>query len=288
MAVSLDTRKEKIRRGFIVTLSYFILITYALFMISPFLWIFSGAFKEEKEIITYPPTILPTRVTLENINHVISNQELMVAIRNSLICSFGNIAISTLIPMFAGYSFARFDFKGKDFLRILLLLVMLIPGNILIVPIYFFFANLGLLDTLIGLILVYATGSIPLNTILLSGYFLTIPKDLEEAAMVDGDSRIAAFVKITLPLAAPALAACVIFAFVDAWREFIIALILTHSKTMRTFPVALYYFVGIKYGTVEWGPLCAAVFLSTIPLIIIFLFFQRYFIYGLTGGAIKG
>lgn len=264
------------------------LTLYAAFIIGPLYWLLAGAFKSEKEIVSYPPTLIPKSITLDHVRSVLANPMIMRFFINSVVVALGTIVLSLVIAILAGYVFSRLDFKAKRALMIFIISVQMIPFVTLIIPLYFIFANLGLLDTYTALVLIYSAGAIPLNIWLLKGYFDSIPTELEESAKLDGCTGLQSFLRIVLPLSAPGVSASIIFSFITAWNEFMVALVMTSSTTMRTYPVGLYYFVGIRYGQVDWGPLSAALFVATVPLLVLFIFFEKQFIAGLTGGALKG
>lgn len=280
--------KRWIRLHWRTVVSYLFLIVYALFIIAPLYWLLTGAFKPETEIVSYPPTIIPKSVTLEHVRGVLANPMIVRFFANSIVVALGTILVSLVISIMAGYAFSRLEFKSKRALMVFIMSVQMIPFVTLIIPLYFIFANMGLLDTYTSLVLVYSAGAVPLNIWLLKGYFDSIPGELEESAMIDGCTGLQAFFKILLPLSAPGISAAIIFSFITAWNEFMVALVMTSSTSMRTYPVGLYYFVGIRYGQVDWGPLSAALFIATVPLLIVFIFFEKQFITGLTGGALKG
>ena len=265
--------------------TYFILFIWVFFTILPLYWLLSATFKPENEAMGYPPTIFPEHPTLKNFDVLFFKSNFgFKPYLNSIIIAFGATFISTTASMLAGFGFSRFDFPFKRQLLILILLLQMIPILAVIIPLYRIYSLYGLYDTRLGLMLVYGMWTIPLNTWLLKGYFDTIPKEIEEAALIDGCSRMTAFLRISFPIASPGIAAAAIFAFTRSWNDFILALTLTSQ--VRPYTVELYRFIG-EYGEVSWSLLATASFVAIVPVLIMFAFFQKYFVIGLAGGAVK-
>jgi ABC-type glycerol-3-phosphate transport system permease component len=202
----------------------------------------------------------------------------------SLIVAVSTTVLSVSIASLAAYALARFNFRGKESYGLFMLVTQMMPAILFLVPLFVILRNLGLVNTLAGLILSYLTFSLPFCIWLLRGYFEGISPDLEEAAMADGCTRFQAFIRITLPLAAPALVATGAFAFINAWNEFLFAFILDGQQPLLT--VQLYAFIG-QYGP-DYGDLMSAAILIALPPVLLFVFMQRYLVRGLTAGAIKG
>jgi multiple sugar transport system permease protein len=192
----------------------------------------------------------------------------------------------TVIAAGAGYAFSRFRFRGRYAVMFILLLTQMFPLVMLIAPIYRLMAPLGLTDNLVGLVVVYTAFNTPFASFLMQSFFDGIPKDLEEAAMIDGCSRLAALRRVILPLTLPGLGATLGFVFTAAWSELLFALMLINSDSQKTFAVGLLTFVT-KFS-VDWGQMMAACVLALIPAVLFFLFIQRYLVQGLTAGAVKG
>jgi len=205
---------------------------------------------------------------------------------NSAVVSSATTVLSLILGAIGGYNLARFQYRGKGFIELLILSTQMMPGVLLIIPIYVVFLNLGLLDSLVGLIIAYTTFSLPFCVWMLRSYFMGIPVELEESAMVDGCGRLGAMWRITLPLSLPALVATSMFAFVLAWDELVFAVALTNGQDVRVVAAGL---SGFNTGyTIPTADLMAASAVSTIPVLLLFLFTQRYLLSGLTAGAIKG
>lgn len=250
----------------------------------PLCWTFATSLKPMEDIAAFPPRLLPEVVTLEHYRDVATQSDMPGYLANSILITSATIACTLLLATPAGYAAARFRFRGKTLLLFVLLSTVMIPGMVILVPLYVLASRLGLLDTYLVLILVYMAWRVPMVLWIMKSFFEGIPVELEEAAMVDGCGRFQAMWRIALPLSGPGIAASAILVLVYVWNEFIIALTLT-SK-LRTVTVGLYYYIT-GYG-IEWGRLTASVILALVPILVAFLLFQRRLIEGLTAGALKG
>ncbi len=207
-----------------------------------------------------------------------------------LLNSFGVAVVSAFfavsISVFAAYSLSRFDYPGKFTFTVLLLVTQMIPFALLIIPIYVIFRDVGLLNSYLGLVVAYITFAIPLCTLLLKGFIDTIPREIEEAALIDGYSRVGAFLRVTLPIALPGLAVTTLFAFLQAWNEYVFAVTLLHERLKFTSSVGLFMFIGAY--SVDWTALLGASAIVTIPTFVVFAFIQKGLIKGIGTGALKG
>jgi len=262
-----------------------ILIIFILLTLLPFLWTLSTSFKPNGEILKYPPTLFPNDYTLANYKTVIVEKNLLMYMANSAIVTIASIVVTLVISMLAGYGAARFNFPGKGFIMFTILAGQAIGRFANAMPMYFVASKLKLLDTYIILVFVYSAFIIPIVTWLMQSYYRTIPKTLEEAALLDGCNSWTAFWKVIVPLMKTSMVAGGIIISVNAWNEFILALNLTKSDAMRTLPVALHLF-QTDYG-IEWGNLSAASILSILPIVIAFLCLQKYFVQGMTAGSLS-
>ncbi len=265
--------------------TYLLLVLWALFTIMPLYWLLSATFKPPDEAIGYPPTLLPRQPTLSNFGNLLFQSRFgFKSYLNSMVIAVGAMLISTFFAMLAGFGFSRFKFPFRQQILVLILLLQMVPLLAVIIPLYKLYSLYGLYDTRVGLMFVYAVRTVSMNTWLLKGYFDTIPIEIEEAALIDGCSRLRAFFRVSFPIAAPGVAAASIFAFFRSWNEFMIAMTLT--STVRPYTVELYRFIG-EHGDVDWSLLATASFIAIVPVLILFSFFQKYFIIGLAGGALK-
>jgi ABC-type glycerol-3-phosphate transport system permease component len=205
---------------------------------------------------------------------------------NSTIVSFFTVLLALTVGGLSAYALARFEFRGKRAVLFLVIAIMSIPLPSLMVPTFTFFAQISLTNTLTGLVLLYAAYQLPLVVWIMYGYYQTVPTEFENAAMIDGYSRMQALWKVVLPLSGPGLIAAGLFTLTFAWNDFVVAVAMNSSDEARTLPVAIYNYLGF-FGR-EWGPLTAAATLSIVPIIALFVIFQRYFLSGMTGGGVKG
>jgi multiple sugar transport system permease protein len=265
---------------------YVAAVILALVSVFPFAWMLISSFKELRELYTVPPTWWPDRPTLANYVKVLTASNIPRYFLNSTIVSLGATALALAVAIFSAYGFARFRFAGRTLLQTSVLATQMLPTAVIIVPLFIVLRNLGLLNTYLGLILVYLILTLPLCVYMLTGYFRTIPLELDEAAIIDGASRLTVLLRITLPLSLPGIAATVVYCFVTTWNEFIFALSFALDSRVKTLPIGLAEF-STEFNT-DWGAVMAASVVMTIPIAAMFLALQRYFVGGLTAGATKG
>jgi multiple sugar transport system permease protein len=252
----------------------------------PFAWMALSSIKTLRELYTVPPAWLPQAPTLANYWKVLTQSNIPRYFLNSLVISTGSTVLAIGLAVFAAYGFARFRFRGKSWCEAFVLVGQLLPTAAIIVPLYITLGKFGLANTWLGLIVTYLILTLPLSVWMLIGYFQAIPVELDEAAIIDGASRIGVLLRITLPLSLPGIVAVVIYAFVTTWNEFIFALCLATDSRAKTLPIGLSEF-STEFNT-DWGAVMAASVLMTLPIIAMFLVMQRLFIDGLTAGATKG
>jgi multiple sugar transport system permease protein len=259
-----------------------------LFAMGPFLWALSASLKTRVELYVTPITYIPLQPTLRNYVEAWTSRltPFSVFFANSLWVSSVTMVATIAISTSAGYALARFRFIGKNTLMLVFLATQMFPAVLLIPPLLSQWYALGLIDTYQALIYSNFSFTVPFTVWMLVGYFESIPRELEESAMIDGSSRFGAMLKIIVPLAAPGIAATAIFAFVSSWSELLFATTFTSSTGMRTLSAGLLYMAG-QYE-VQWGQLSAGVMISTVPVAILFIFLQKHLIKGLTAGAMKG
>jgi N,N'-diacetylchitobiose transport system permease protein len=258
----------------------------------PIVWMVATAFKPSQEIYSLTPSLLPAHPTFGNFSTVISGQAsgigtVWLFFRNSLAVTLATVLIASTISLLASVAVARFRFRFRASFLIMLLIVQMIPGQALIIALFLDFNRLNLLQNLLGLMIVYAAQALPVSIWMLRNFVATVPRELEEAAAIDGASAISIFWRILFPLVAPGLVATSIFSFITAYNEFIVALtFLGQAHSTYTLPIYVTYFFG--RGGAEWGPIMAASTMYTIPVMIFFLIVRRRMVGGLVAGAVKG
>lgn len=270
----------------LTALKYAALAGYVGFALFPLYWLVKIALTPERVIFSEGTQLWPSAVTLENFRTVLFHSDFLAFFSNSLMVSLGTAAATTLIAAASGYAFSRFRFSGKRLIIAVMLVTQMFPLLMIIAPIYKIVAAIGLLNSLTSLIVVYTAFNIPFATFLMQSFFDAIPRDLEEAAMMDGCTRFQALRKVIVPLTLPGLGATLGFVFTAAWSELLFALMLINSNDRMTFPVGLLTFVS-KFS-VDWGQMMAAGVLALVPSCLFFIFIQRYLVQGLTTGAVKG
>lgn len=274
-------------------LIYTLVVLIFLFTIVPFCWLIISSISIKTELLSVPPHWIPKNPTLRSYKEILlggtrttrAARYFKQAVGNSIIVAGSATVLCLVIGSIASYSFTRLRFRGRHSLLLMILATQMIPAVAIIIPIYVVMMTLRLLDTHLGLFITYSSFVLPLMIWIMMGYFQTIPIDIEDAARIDGCSRLGTLVRIVLPLAAPGLAATGIFAFIVAWNEFFLALILTEAAA-KTLPVLVSEF-STKFGA-DYVMMSTGGVLASLPPVILALTFQKYIIKGLTGGAIKG
>ncbi|HEX4063093.1 MAG TPA: carbohydrate ABC transporter permease [Streptosporangiaceae bacterium] len=267
-------------------------VIVALLVLFPIFWMLSTAFKPPTEILSLTPHPLPAHPTLGNFTQVIngsasgSGGAFWTFFRNSIFVTVCAVVLASALSLLAAVAVARFRFRLRTSFLIMLLIVQMVPGNALVIPLFLDFRSLNLLDSLTGLILLYAGFALPVSIWLLRNFVATVPKELEEAAAIDGASPARIFWRILFPLVWPGLVAVSTLAFITAWNEFVFALTFLSSQGDYTLPIYIGYFFG--RGSAAWGPIMAASTLYTIPPVAFFLIVQRRMVGGLVAGAVKG
>ena len=265
---------------------WIVVFAIVLFCLAPFYWLINISLKTGPDLSgtdLYPP-----HPTLNNYKSIFQNDDFVHALGNSAIVSLSTTFLALVVGSFAAYALARLKFPAKFLLLGLVLAITTFPPIAIATPIFKLWTDLGFFNTLYGLIIPYLTFALPLAIYILVSFFKEIPKDLEEAALVDGATRFTAFRKIVIPLAAPGLATAGILTFIAAWNEFLFAVTLTSTPAARTVPAAIAFFTGSTEFEEPLGTICAASVVISIPLIFLVLFFQKRIVAGLTAGAVKG
>ena len=256
-------------------------------LVFPVYWMVTTSFKPDDEINGARPTWFPFHPTLSHYQAAMDKPYFWADVKNSLVVVLSAVAISMVLAFLAAVALAKYRFGGRRLFIVLMIGILMLPQVGLIIPLYVVLARYHLTNTLTGVILTYLTFTLPFAVWTLRGFILGIPKELEEAAMVDGSSRLGAFARILLPLVAPGLVATSVFAFITSWNEYIFARILLNDQSKQTVTVWLSYFLGTSRNT-DWGALMAASTLTAIPVVVFFLLVQRRIAFGLTAGSVKG
>ena len=273
-------------------ISWVVTFLVMLIITTPGLWVILSGFRPLQEILAKPAIWIPQRLTLDNFRAIFGIGETQIAIpvlayfRNSIIIATTSTVIAIIVGISGGYAFARYRFKFKDTLFLGLMLSRTVPGIALSLPVFIVWARLGWIDTQFGLILVYVALNVPFTIWLIDGFFRQIPKELAEAAEVDGCTRWQAFWKIEFPLAKSGIASAGIFAFLTSWNEFALASNLTRSTNSKTLPVGLTDFIA--QFTTDWAGMCAMAFIIIVPALVLTFIVQKHLIAGLTFGGVKG
>tara|TARA_B100000886_G_scaffold323769_1_gene267842 strand:+ start:708 stop:1955 length:1248 start_codon:yes stop_codon:yes gene_type:complete len=272
-----NLQKQHQSVGSHITLLHFVVIT-----LIPIIWIF--------DIALSPGNALGGEIgdsfTDEHFAKILEGESFWLWFRNSLIVSIGTSLLGLVIAIPAGYAFSRYKFTGRDVSMFAFLLVQMFPGIIILVPYFLVMKTLGLLNSHLGLILAYCVTALPLCVWMLKGFFDTVPRELEEAATLDGCNQFQVFTKVVLPLSLPAVAVTALFSFLAAWNEFLLALTFNTSNDMYTLPVGLASLISATGQA--WGDFAAASILVSLPVALLFLFFQKFLIEGLAAGGVKG
>ena len=255
------------------------------FALAPFAWMVLTSIKADSEILRKTPVLWPAHPTLHRYADVLA-AGFARALRNSLMVAGATTVLGVVLAALAGYALARFQLPLRWYLLLMVMSVQMFPMAVLIIPLFVVMRSLGLLDSWTGLVVAYLSFTTPLAVWMLRSFLETIPKELEEAAMSDGATRVGAMIRVVLPLAGPGLAATAIFSFIAAWNEFLFALTFVKDESRRTLPVALQSFVGQQQA--DWGLIMAASVLFTVPVIVFFLAVQRRLVEGMVAGAVTG
>lgn len=271
-----------LKRNLTISVSMLFLL---LIVIAPFYWIFSASIKAPQEIIARSPTLFPHSFTMQHYQKLLRSSAFPTYLLNSMLVAMGTMVITVVLSTLAAYGLYRVKIPGRQAIFRIILVTYAFPGVLLLIPLYSMMSALGLIDRLTALIIVNVTFAAPFAVWMLQAFFKTIPPELEEAAALDGATRLQVMLKIILPLSAPGIASIAIFAFIMSWTEYMFASVLITSDAYRTLPVGLAGIIG-QYQ-IDWGLLLAGATLTTLPVIILFSFVGRYFVEGLTTGAVK-
>jgi trehalose/maltose transport system permease protein len=261
-------------------------VAIVIFCLFPFYWLVSLSLKTGDDLSSN--ALIPPNPTLANYKSIFQNDDFVRALGNSVIISVVTTVLAITVGSFAAYALARLRFRGKFWILGLVLSITTFPAIAIAAPLFRLWSDIGIFNTLIGLIIPNLTFALPLTIYILVSFFKEIPKDLEEAALVDGATHFTAFRKVVVPLAAPGLATAAILCFIAVWNEFLLAITLTSSPAARPVPAAIAFFTGSTQFEIPYGTITAASVTISIPLIIMVLLFQKRIVAGLTAGAVKG
>jgi multiple sugar transport system permease protein len=265
-----------------------ICVAVIVIMLWPLVMSFLASVKPAAEAASPPPAYLPKALSLENYRTVATyHQGVWVYVQNSLAVAAMTIGLCFLLAVPAGYGLARFEVPGKEIWFLLLLASMMVPYQALLVPLYLMFSKLGLTASLFGLAMLHTILQLPFSIYLMRNSFEAIPKEMEEAAVMDGASSLFALRRVFLPLVAPGMVTVALFAFITSWNEFIGALILMNTEASFTVPIMLTGVVSGNFGAVNWGGLQASVMVSILPCLLVYLLLQKYYVSGFLSGAVK-
>lgn len=261
------------------------LLFFGSWTVLPLYWIVVTAIKPDL-LIYREPSLVPSQVTGDHFAFVLTKTPFLTYIKNSLLVTLVTTSLAMLIGTLAAYAVVRLSFRGRQWLARAVVVTYLVPGSLLFIPMFQVVYSIGLIDNIVGLMVTYLTFTVPFATWMMIGYFRNVPSELEDAALVDGCSRIQALVWIMVPIALPALAVVALFAFTLSWNEFLYALVFIGSDSQKTLTVGL---IGLVRGdTFPWGPMMAAALLGAVPPTLVYIISQRWVVAGLAAGSVKG
>ncbi|SHK74235.1 multiple sugar transport system permease protein [Anaerocolumna jejuensis DSM 15929] len=268
---------------------YLVLIAFAILFTLPMIYLISTSLKPNGALYEYPPKFFPTlkSITLENYVYIINQGKFYMNFLNSVLISILTVSIAAIAASALGFCIGRFQFFGRNVLFSFIILTMIVPGMTLIVPQYELAVKLNVINKLLGLVPFYVAWVIPYSTFMIKGFVENIPREFDEAVHMDGGSILTVFFQIILPLAKPGIASISIFNFLTAWEEFPWANTVINDNIKRTLPIAISGFFG-EHQFTQWGYVFALSALSLIPILIVFISFQKYFVTGITTGGVKG
>lgn len=261
------------------------LAAIALIIGLPFWWVVTGSIKLPREIIQRQPTMIPHSFTTQHFEKLLQASDFPIYLLNSLIVALFSTAFTVLLALPAAYAFFRMEFPGRNTLYRTILLAYAFPGVVVLIPLYGLFAKVGLIDSPAALVIVNVALALPFSIWMMRSFLATIPREIEEAAVVDGAPTTTILVRILMPLIAPGIASVAIFAFISSWTEYLFASVLIVSDAKRTIPVGFAGIIG-QYQ-IDWGLLLAGATAAIIPVVILFALVGRWFVSGLTEGAVK-
>ncbi|MDQ3811849.1 MAG: carbohydrate ABC transporter permease [Chloroflexota bacterium] len=261
------------------------LLFFGLWTILPMYWIVATAVKPNL-LIYRDPTLLPTQITGDHFAFVLTRTPFLVYVKNSVLVTLVTTSLAMVIGTLAAYAIVRLSFRGREWFARAAVVTYLVPGSLLFIPMFQVIYSIGLIDNIVGLMVTYLTFTVPFATWMMIGYFRNVPGELEDAALVDGCSRVQALARIMVPISLPALAVVALFAFTLSWNEFLYALVFIGSDSQKTLTLGL---IGLVRGdTFPWGPMMAAALLGALPPTVVYIVSQRWVVSGLAAGSVKG
>ena len=274
--------KEDIKIRFFV---YGGLLVGLVFTLFPVFWIFISSVKTNTEVFAYPPSFIPENFTLSAYFNIFNDEDKLRFFFNSYFIAIIVTILTLLISILSGYSFSRFDFKLKRILNLSIISTQTIPPITLLIPYFGIVVTFKIFDTYLALILTYLVFTIPYATLMMTSYFNTLPKELDDAVLMDGGSNFTALCRVIIPISLPGIVATCVYTFLLCWNEFLFALTLTKSYEMRTVPIGIQLLMG--QHAYEWNEMMAMSIIGTVPILFLYLFAQKYFLAGLTSGSVK-
>ena len=274
--------KEDIKIRFLVYIGLLVGLVFTLF---PVFWIFISSVKTNTEVFAYPPSFIPENFTLSAYFNIFNDEDKLRFFFNSYFIAIIVTILTLLISILSGYSFSRFDFKLKRILNLSIISTQTIPPITLLIPYFGIVVTFKIFDTYLALILTYLVFTIPYATLMMTSYFNTLPKVLDDAVLMDGGSNFTALCRVIIPISLPGIVATCVYTFLLCWNEFLFALTLTKSYEMRTVPIGIQLLMG--QHAYEWNEMMAMSIIGTVPILFLYLFAQKYFLAGLTSGSVK-
>jgi multiple sugar transport system permease protein len=282
------TKSIKAGRTLQSVLAYVALAVLMFWILFPFYWMVNSSFKPNHEIFDFPPTWLPKEFTIEHYKWALTNNRFIRPLLNSIQVALMTTAVATPLSALAAYAMARYPIPRKRALMGVLVATQMIPGVLLVIPLFITFTRLGIINKYSGLALGYSTFIFPYAVLQMRAFFANFPLELEDAAMIDGCTQLGAFLRVTLPLSIPGVVTVGLFAILIAWNDLLFSLILTSDINAMTVAVQLYNLSMSQFASTNWGVIIAEATIITLPVVILFVFLQKFLIQGLTAGAIKG
>ena len=274
--------KEDIKIRFLVYIGLLVGLVFTLF---PVFWIFISSVKTNTEVFAYPPSFIPENFTRSAYFNIFNDADKLRFFFNSYFIAIIVTILTLLISILSGYSFSRFDFKLKRILNLSIISTQTIPPITLLIPYFGIVVTFKIFDTYLALILTYLVFTIPYATLMMTSYFNTLPKELDDAVLMDGGSNFTALCRVIIPISLPGIVATCVYTFLLCWNEFLFALTLTKSYEMRTVPIGIQLLMG--QHAYEWNEMMAMSIIGTVPILFLYLFAQKYFLAGLTSGSVK-